>query len=327
MKYLESYLRPTQPELYAQLRKMFPSNISCKGKYILVKGEAPVLLVAHLDTVHKKPVNTICTSQDGNILMSPEGIGGDDRCGVYALVAVHAQSAVKPWLLFTCDEEIGGVGASAFCAMFKKKKLPKALSSLKMIVEIDRKGQNDAVYYDCGNDEFEAYITSKGFVTAYGTFSDISFIAPELGVAAVNLSSGYYDAHTQHEAINRAHLENTIKRVLEIVKDASNPEFPKYAYIEAPASFDEWGWAGYFRDYYGDAKVTQTVGKKKRACYIPSAEYAAIYMDLLDVFCEEELEEYVDMYGEYVLEELWENEIGRFLGCESDSEEETEAPA
>ena len=31
----------------------------------------------------------------GNILSSPQGIGGDDRCGVYALVKVHELSAVE----------------------------------------------------------------------------------------------------------------------------------------------------------------------------------------------------------------------------------------
>ena len=80
--------------------------------------------------------------------------------------------------------------------------MPTELDALKFLVEIDRKGANDAVYYDCDNPDFEEYITGKGFQTAIGSFSDISLLAPELGVAAVNLSSGYYNAHTLHEFIN-----------------------------------------------------------------------------------------------------------------------------
>ena len=102
MKKLEDFLMPTQKELFSKLSGMYKGRtMTCKNSYILVRGEAPIMLVAHLDTVHKTPVKHICKTQNGGILMSPQGIGGDDRCGVYALTAVHEQSAVKPWLLFT----------------------------------------------------------------------------------------------------------------------------------------------------------------------------------------------------------------------------------
>ena len=61
---------------------------------------------------------------------------------------------------------------------------------------------------------FEAYITGKGFTTAIGSFSDISLIAPELGVAAVNFSSGYYNAHTLHEFIDVNELNDKVFQLL-----------------------------------------------------------------------------------------------------------------
>ena len=233
MKKIEEFLTPTQRELFRKLTVMYENAVVRKGSYILVPGKAPVMLVAHLGTVHREPVKTICRSDNGNILMSPQGIGGDDRCGVYALVTAHERAAVKPWLLFTCDEEVGGVGASAFCAEYDKGKMPKGLSSLKAIIEIDRKGRDDAVYYDCANTDFESYITKKGFKTQFGSFSDISVVAPKLGVAAVNLSSGYYNAHTQHEYINQKHLNTTIRKVVEIIADAVKQDFPTYEYVES----------------------------------------------------------------------------------------------
>ena len=130
MRTLEDFLKPSQKELFGRLCKMYTNAAVCGGKYILVPGEAPVLLVAHLDTVHQQPVRQICKTGNGNILMSPQGIGGDDRCGVYALVKVHRTAEKKPWLLFTCDEEIGGVGARKFCEHHKKGKLPKELDGL-----------------------------------------------------------------------------------------------------------------------------------------------------------------------------------------------------
>ena len=230
MRKLEKFIKQTQKDLFGKLLNMFSGQaIFCKEHFILVKGAAPILLVAHLDTVHKHPVKNICTSADDNILMSPQGIGGDDRCGVYALVNAYESSAIKPYLLFTCNEEVGGVGAKTFVKCLDK--LPPELSNLKCIVELDRKGSRDAVYYDCDNPNFEEYITSKGFETAQGSFSDISVIAPALGVAAVNLSSGYYNAHTLHEYINRKELNSTLAKVIEIVSDSARQDFPRYEYI------------------------------------------------------------------------------------------------
>ena len=57
MKNLEDFLRPSQKKLFKRLCKKFKGNaLISKGNFILVRGVAPVMLVAHLDTVHEKPV-------------------------------------------------------------------------------------------------------------------------------------------------------------------------------------------------------------------------------------------------------------------------------
>ena len=221
-----------------RLRRDYRGVVFAKDKFILVCGVAPVMLVAHLDTVHAESVKDICKTDGGNILMSPQGIGGDDRCGVYALTKIFEQSQVKPFLLFTCDEEIGGVGAEWFCRAHNERRLPPELDALKFIIEIDRRGSNDAVFYDFANSDFEEYISSFGFEFAHGSFSDISLIAPELDVAAVNLSSGYYNAHTLHEYIVRSELENTISKVIEMVADAD--ALPKFEYSTADFADDDY---------------------------------------------------------------------------------------
>ena len=279
MEKLEYFLRSAQAGLFDLIFKRYKDKaITKECSYILVQGESPVMLLAHLDTVHSEPVKQICKSEDGNIIMSPQGVGGDDRCGVYAIVKTYEQSKVKPWLLFTCDEEIGGIGASVFTDDYYDGKLPKELDDLKFLIEIDRKGSKDAVYYDCNNAEFEAYITSKGFVTAYGSFSDISVIAPALDVAAVNLSSGYYNAHTKHEYINRKQLENVISKVIEIVAEAAKPETPRYEY----------------RDYLDSAPK-----------YLDD-----MYNGLSHIYSKEELEDYRREYGDGMISQLYQNEFG-----------------
>ena len=325
MKPLEEFLKPTQKGLFKILSKMYEGKaISRKGKFILVKGEAPIMLLAHLDTVHQEPVREICKSPDGNILMSPQGIGGDDRCGVYALVNAYDMSPQKPWLLFTCDEEIGGVGATKFCYAYEAGKLPKELEELKLLIEIDRKGSNDAVYYDCDNKDFESYITSKGFKTAFGSFSDISLIAPELGVAAVNLSSGYYNAHSLNEYINRKELNSVLAKVIEIIDDAAQPNFPKYEYIERVYhvrnytkyyNCDPWGEEAIH--YYGqrqqklDADPWEDWEEENFSKELPS-EYHGIYEELLELHDAEELENLRSEYGNQILYQIYIDEYGLF---------------
>lgn len=327
MKDLESYLFPTQDVLFNMLRKHFRGTLSVKKRrYLLVPGEAPIMLIAHLDTVHKYQVKDICRSRDGNIIMSPQGIGGDDRCGVYALVSVYDKSPIKPWLLFTCDEEVGGVGAECFAKDYECLRTPKALRSVKALIEIDRKGSNDAVYYSCGNKDFEQYITSKGFETDYGSYSDISDIAPAMEIAAVNLSSGYYNAHTQHEYINREHLESTIRRVVDIVADSCGPDFPRYEYVES--AYKYYGYGKYMLDdyydlksYYGETNSRKVpvspkieyVNDDKYEVYAPDdlpVEYAAMYEELLDFYTYTELEELRKEYGDKAIKELYEAELG-----------------
>lgn len=332
MKNLEDFVKPTQKELFNLLRKKYRGKaIVRKDSYILVHGEAPIMLLAHLDTVHEKPVKHICKSPDGNILMSPQGIGGDDRCGVYALVRAYEAALIKPWLLFTCDEEIGGLGADTFAEEYSMGKMPKDLAALKLLIEIDRKGSKDAVYYNCDNPEFEAYITSKGFVTAFGSFSDISVIAPKLGVAAVNLSSGYYNAHTLHEYINRKQINAVIQAVIGIIADAAKQDFPKYQYIEKVYKLETFT----FRNGYGAWDVWDSVdgkcsfGKAKAKTMPLSAKtkekaipsdlpyyMTEMYNDLLEFYDLEELEWYRREYGDQIISQLYNDEFGPFFDTE-----------
>lgn len=294
MRALEDFLRPTQEQLFERICKRFnEKTLVSRGNFVLVKGVAPVMLVAHLDTVHEQPVREICAADNNNILSSPQGIGGDDRCGCYALVKIHELSGKKPWLLFTCEEEVGGIGAQVFSDYYAQGRLPAELDLLKCLVEVDRHGSDDAVFYDCYNPDFEAYITGKGFKTAFGSFSDISVIAPALDIAAVNLSCGYYAAHTRDEYIVRAEVEDTIKKIIEIVADSIRADFPRHEY-DTSSYYDDW-W------------------QEEESVAIPAdlpVEYNNIYEELRYVYTAEQLEEIRLQYGNNILWQLYCDEFG-----------------
>ncbi len=205
--------------LTAELKRLGYDSVQAPKGFVYAPGEIPVMLVAHLDTVHKQEVKTICYSLDGKIMMSPEGIGGDDRAGVYMLLQIIQNCRCH--VLFCEDEETGGNGAREFANS-------RIRPDVNFIVEMDRRGENDAVFYNCDNSEFEDFICGFGFTKAYGTFSDISVIAPRLGIAAVNISAGYYNEHRQHEYIDLAALESNVVRISQIVQASSE----SFVYIE-----------------------------------------------------------------------------------------------
>lgn len=192
-------------------------NVYQTPDFCYAMGDIPVLMVAHLDTVlSSKPV--IMVTNDYSTWMGRQGLGADDRAGVYAIIKL-LRWGYKPSVLFTTGEEIGGLGAESFVCQF-----PEAPVPTKYVIEIDRRGRGQAVYYNCGNKKFESYVTSFGFKTHKGIFSDISFICPYWDVAGVNLSAGYYNEHTHYESLKIEDLNFTIENVKKMLDNAEEAE-------------------------------------------------------------------------------------------------------
>jgi hypothetical protein len=192
--------------------------------FIFATGDIPVALVAHLDTVFKTPPKEIFHDKESNVLWSPQGLGADDRAGVFAILKI-LQSGRRPHIIFTTDEEIGGVGAAALV-----KNKPK-VNDIKYMIELDRNGEKDCVFYQCDNREFVDYVELFGFIEDYGSFSDISVLAPEWEVAAVNLSIGYRDEHSIAEVLFINHMMDTIQKVEDMLDDADAAPYFKYVPI------------------------------------------------------------------------------------------------
>jgi len=234
---------PLKEELRDLLCKNY-DNVQIDKGYLYAEGEIPVLLIAHLDTVHKNLAPPICWSKDGRFIVSPNGVGGDDRCGVYMILEIIKE--LKCHVLFCEQEEVGCVGAKAFCKSDIKP-------DVNYIIEFDRKGSEDSVFYDCDNSKFETFVNSVGFKTAWGSCSDISYVAPHLEVAAVNLSSGYYNPHTLYEFIDMYFVNRNVKWAKELIlKDSAT----RYPYIKKTYGYYNTG------KTYGKGTTTGAVGKK-----------------------------------------------------------------
>lgn len=204
----------------AQLLKSKYDNIIITKDYIVAIGDIPIALIAHMDTVFKTPVSDLYYDQRKGVLWSPDGLGADDRAGIFAIIKI-LQDGLRPSIILTTGEEDGGVGACALATAYPDCPIP----GLKYMIELDRRGSNDCVFYDCYCPEFVDYVESFGFCERWGSFTDISFLMPEWEIVGVNLSVGYEDEHTHIEILNIGPLFDTIQKVKKMLQETNIPDF------------------------------------------------------------------------------------------------------
>lgn len=243
-KYTQEELKSVLP---GKLLELGYTEVVIEDGFIYAKGKLPVLLTAHMDTVHKEPVKDFYEyiNDEGNhIISSPQGIGGDDRCGIYMILDIALD--YKPSILFCEDEEIGRVGAKKFCS---KTEFIEDLKNLNFLVELDRRDSNDAVFYSCDNPDFTKFVCdTTGYKEAHGSYSDISSLAPKCGVAAVNLSCGYYHAHQLTEEVVVEEMFDTMDAVVKLLE----AETEQFEYIEKKyTSYNYGNYGDYYGNYYG----------------------------------------------------------------------------
>lgn len=246
--------------------------------YIYAKGNIPVLLVAHMDTVHNK-LPRVEHDHKSNIIWSKTGLGADDRAGIAAILRI-LKDGYRPHVLFTDEEECGCLGAKVAV-----KELPAP--EVNYIIQLDRKGSIDSVYYDNDNDKFEKYINSFGFKTAMGSFSDISALCPIWGISGVNLSIGYYSAHSDREYLKIDEWESTVKKVKQML-DSPPTEF--FEYIEKSYSY------GLFNENYGANIIIDKIGV---SLDITAEDFDSYFGGGIETW-----ENFLGIYGDFILDDL-----------------------
>lgn len=236
--------------------------------FLYAKGDVPVLLVAHMDTVHKEQCTSII--KDGEKLSSPQGIGGDDRCGVFIIANLVKKHHCSVLLLE--DEEIGTVGARKFAKTDYIKSL-----DVNFMIEFDRKGNNDAVFYSCDNEEFTNHVLDNtGYKLAYGSFTDISVLMPESKLCGVNLSCGYYNPHTVNEYVNYDEMMDTISAAQILITAECEKPFEYVAktyqssyYNSNSRTYNSYGYTNDINNMYGN-----------KSDDLPTKASKDIYLDL-----------------------------------------------
>jgi hypothetical protein len=199
--------------------------------FTYAKGENPIALLAHIDTIPRKSTDAIkYTEKDGKMVNdlkfkddygNREGdiLGADDRAGIFGILKTVSHcvenNIPKPSVVFTDGEEAMGRGMIAFCHMNKFD--PKGVN---LLVALDRHGGNEYVYYSHNiNKNIKKYVESYGFENKRGIFSDCLILSSATQIPHVNLSIGYHDEHRPQEMLNIKEMNNVVDKVTEMVKN------------------------------------------------------------------------------------------------------------
>ena len=263
---LKEYVFNTLAEFY--------DDVIMDTGYVYAKGTDPVCLTAHLDTVHKELIKEYYgfTRNDGtHIITSPQGIGGDDRCGVYMILNILRTTKFRPFIVFCEDEEIGGIGSEIFT---QTSEFLEVADNVKFFIELDRANKHDLVFYSDENYDFHDWCESQtGYKSAWGSFSDISNFCPECGIAGVNISCGYYNAHHLEEYVVLEEMIDGIEAAITLIKGAVSEEVGVFEYIEPRYSYGYgYGWQSTSKFSvtmafnYGDGQQEIVDGESKYSC-------------------------------------------------------------
>lgn len=269
--------------------------------------------VAHADTVHGIVPDdqyrvTALLATDGDIIYRAydpttglsRGVGGDDKCGLYACLYA-AQNMDDVGVLVTVDEEIGCVGAGLVHE--------ELLIRPGCMIQLDRRGNGDAVDAIGGpicSDEWKAamspVIAHYGYKWTFGAITDVGTLAHDMRLSAINLSAGYFNPHGADEYVSETDLEFAIELAIDIAYTAGNEEWnipeavvrrPKRSTWE-PQWQRQQGWNmwdgeddnyGSYADYIDERDKARAQAREPEALLKEEAKMSSMYRQLgIDVY-------------------------------------------
>lgn len=212
------------------------------------------ILVAHMDNVLKGTREPVL-SVDGRYMMGRKaGIGFDDKAGIIANIELFKRMEGKVRIIFTTDEEIGGVSAG--------KLDPSRIKDAKYMIELDRRDRKDLIQYSGStrlcSDSFAEKIEAVGFKRATGTFTDVNkFKAKCPQVEMCNLSIGYFNAHTDNEYLDLEYFDEILDKVEIILNTFTDTYVDNQKDTQVDKVKDYYrgtynNYSGYYNSYYDD---------------------------------------------------------------------------
>lgn len=194
------------------------------GNLFITKGTADTYpcVAAHMDQVQNVHARDFVCIEDKGVIFgySPkcheqQGLGADDKNGILICLECLARyDAIK--VAFFVGEETGCVGSSHCDLTF--------FTDCRFIIEPDRRGSSDLITsmfcgQVCSADFMEAIgYEAYGYKPTQGSITDVGELTQRrVGISCLNLSCGYYEAHTDREFTVVSELENCLDFVCHII--------------------------------------------------------------------------------------------------------------
>ena len=200
-------------------------------------------VVAHTDTVHNIDTINIVEEQlpneQGDIKLAlkaynddnnPTGIGGDDKCGVFACLTLLDQLPNLKVALFV-SEETGCHGSlNADDGFFE---------NVGYVIEFDAPGNSMVTEYCWGVQLFDRdgdffnvcnEVLTEGFNSRNDyqshPYTDVMALKRKYNFSCINFAIGYYNYHTKHEYVVVEDVFNGIKTGKNMIEKLGNKLYP-----------------------------------------------------------------------------------------------------
>ena len=237
--------------LYVQ-DKLTKAGVEFKlhGDQVYSLKEGKPLLSAHMDQVSIKPLTKVKV-QKGKI-KGDGNLGADDKNGVWILLQMIRKFPEEVSFIFSTGEET--IVQNDIKDLLRDEK--ELIKTVPYGLVFDRRGKGDIIgevnNYCVKEFEDDIAIVGEqfGYKPAVGVFSDADEISKY--ISCVNISCGYYRAHTENEYTVIKELKNALKFGFAIIKNI------KQAYTK-PDKLSSWysdrhdtkgaAWGGYIEKY------------------------------------------------------------------------------
>ena len=182
-------------------------------------------LVAHLDEILKYEGRK-CARIKGNKIYGYYkntgkqcGLGLDDCFGIYiCLHCLYILPDLK--VCFPSKEELGCLGAEIASLNID------FFDDCRFLLQADRMGGQDLITHTNGIDvtsseflkDIDPLLEKYKYKEARGTMTDIGTLKENINLSAVNISCGYYYAHTHKEYGNLTELQNCLNFIIDIIR-------------------------------------------------------------------------------------------------------------
>ena len=308
------------------------------GNLLVTKGVSDTYpcVAAHLDQVQDVHAEDFtCIESHGAVfgysrgMRMQQGLGADDKNGIFiCLECLKKYDVLKA--AFFVGEETGCDGSGLVDLDFFK--------DCRFIVEPDRRGHSDLITSMwcgrvCSDDFIEAINADMfGYKEEKGSVTDVGELVKRgVGISCLNLSCGYYEAHTDCEFTVLEDLEKCLLFVQNIIETCTDVYPFKY---EAPVSkgfgsgLDKYHWSdGWYDRYYEDYDYGYGSKAKNDTKVSVVDQTDDVYQELLTDYNEGmfvDFSSYKDWVNEYMLyafpsvhaykyAELWNTKFGNMM--------------